>query len=155
MGARGPLPLTAHERRLRGAAGAPRTVADVGAPSRPTMPRTLGPEGRAEWRRVTRMLGERGLLDQADRAVIAAYCRTWERWLELDGITRQYAEPTPAGRALTPEWRALRECTQQLLNLAAQLGMTPASRLRLPAPAQEQQADPIVELIRRADRSAG
>lgn len=160
MGARGPLPLTAHERRIRAGAAAspapPWTAAEAAAGSRPSMPRTLGPEGRAEWRRVARALAERGLLDRADRAILTAYCRTWERWLELDALASSagYDTKTPAGRALSPEFRALRETTAMLERLAAQLGLTPASRLRMPAPPASAPADPIVELINRGHRSS-
>ena len=38
----------------------------------------------AEWRRVTPLLADVGLITNLDRAVVAGYCMAWSRWLECE-----------------------------------------------------------------------
>lgn len=151
MGERGPLPLSAREQALRGRRGEPRTLADATPVSEPRMPRGLDPEARREWRRVTALLRERGVLHEVDRAVLTLYCRTWSRWLQVDAaLGEAYLHQGAKSTIMNPLARLYRDLAQLLKELGAQLGVTPAARLRLPAPPQqEEEDDPLLELMRR------
>ena len=67
--------------------------------SQPTCPAHLSPTAKAEWKRLAGMLNQVGMLTQADRAALAAYCQAYGRWVEAE---RKLAETpallrTPAG----------------------------------------------------------
>jgi phage terminase small subunit len=47
----------------------------------PQPPSWLSREAKAEWRRVTPQLERLDLVNQEDRATLAAYCETWRRRL--------------------------------------------------------------------------
>ena len=52
------------------------------ASSAPQAPRFLGEEAKREWRRAIRILIDRGLYTELDRAALALYCAAWGRWVE-------------------------------------------------------------------------
>ena len=66
----GHRPLNEHEAK-------PRTVI-------PDPPEILKDEALAEWRRITLLLAEVGLIAKLDRAVIAGYCQAWARYVEAE-----------------------------------------------------------------------
>lgn len=88
MGSRGPRPLpdnvrqfTGTRRALRAADLADGVHPEVGCPP---MPKHLGKEARAEWRRITPLLLELNLLTQIDRSAIERYCRIYGRWQQVE-----------------------------------------------------------------------
>jgi P27 family predicted phage terminase small subunit len=113
------------------AAGAPKPSKD------------LPPEAAAEWRAVVADLATvPGLLTRADRAVLELYARTMARYRQLEAFVQangpvlvmrdergqvRYAQPCPQASLaakLLPQLRAL----------AAELGLSPASRTRIELP---------------------
>lgn len=86
-------------------------------PRIPTFPRighksVLGPAGRKEWKRVTRLLENAKVLTEADRSVLTQYCALWETFIH---------KPSEFKAA---QHSALRLC-------AVELGFTPSARVRL------------------------
>lgn len=86
-GSRGPLPKPTTLKLLEGNAG--KRALDLSAGVNPAIeipdaPRHLGKEARKEWKRITPLLEELGLLSKLDRAALALYCQVAGRLAELE-----------------------------------------------------------------------
>ena len=114
------------------------------AGSLPTCPAHLSPTAKAEWKRLARSLNGVGLLTQADRAALAAYCQAYGRWVEAE---RQLAETptllrTPSGYVQQSPWLTVANKQLELMaRFMAELGLTPSSRSRLGVVAASDGAD--------------
>jgi P27 family predicted phage terminase small subunit len=78
IGTRGPYPKPPALRLLEGGAGKrPLNLADGVNPriEVPSIPKHLCPEARKEWKRITPILEELGLISGLDRAALALYCQ--------------------------------------------------------------------------------
>lgn len=101
-----------------------------------TPPRWLDPEAKAEWRRVAPSLYTLGLLTNADRTSLSAYCKAYSRWYHAEkSMDREGLEvKTPSGfKQAQPKVAIAKGYAKQMQELAAQFGFTPASRTRLAA----------------------
>ena len=102
--------------------------------SLPTCPAHLSPTAKAEWKRLARTLNDMGVLTRVDRAVMAAYCQAWGRWVEAE---KKLAETppilrTPAGYVQQSPWLSIANKQLELMaKFMAELGLTPAARSRL------------------------
>lgn len=127
MGERGPLPNPNAIRRNK------RVSNGTIAAGRPTMPRGLAAEARAEWRRVVPEIERMGVLASVDRATIIRYVTAWAEWVELGALIAQTGLVTrgSGGEIVRNPLGLLRQDTERTLaTLAGQLALTPASRLR-------------------------
>lgn len=84
MGTRGPKPLPANVRLLRGNPGK-RRIGELLDEFRPEVeipkcPSVLWPEAKREWRRITVELERYGLISKLDRSTLAMCCQEWARW---------------------------------------------------------------------------
>lgn len=97
-------------------------------------PASLDAVGKAEWRRVSKLLTTTGVLTQADRGVLTMYCSAWSRWLKalkqveetgggvLDGEHGSYQNP----------WLAIaNRASDTAAKLGGLLGLDPTSRSRV------------------------
>ena len=87
MGARGPMPKPPALRLLEGNAGKRSLNLSDGVNPRieiPAPPQHLGREARKEWKRITPLLEELGLISGLDRAALALYCQSAGRLAELE-----------------------------------------------------------------------
>lgn len=77
-GSRGPLPKPDALRALEGSKRRPLNLADGVNPTIeiPSIPKHLNPEARKEWRRITPLLEELGLISGLDRTALGLYCQT-------------------------------------------------------------------------------
>ena len=90
MGERGPVPKGYTRRRnKRYSSGTSVIVA------RPSLPRALPEEGKAEWRRVVPQLEEIGLLATIDRGVLIRYCQAWADWVRVRTAAGTLREADP------------------------------------------------------------
>lgn len=132
------------KRPLNGAEPKPRK-------GRPPCPKHLTGEARKEWNRVSRLLEKVGVLTHADRGVLAAYCQAWAKWVD--------AETTLAGEELvlksdkgnmyqSPWVGVARQAMNDMVKLGAELGLTPASRVRLKVEPPEEEEDIAAQLFR-------
>lgn len=86
-GSRGPLPKPAALRLLEGNAGKRTLDLTAGINPRievPSAPRHLGQEAKREWKRITPILEELGLVSGLDRTALALYCQAAGRLAELE-----------------------------------------------------------------------
>jgi P27 family predicted phage terminase small subunit len=86
-GSRGPLPKPAALRALEGNAGKRAYSTSDGINPRvesPPAPRHLGLEAKKEWKRITPLLEELGLVSGLDRAALGLYCQSVGRLSELE-----------------------------------------------------------------------
>jgi P27 family predicted phage terminase small subunit len=100
----------------------------------PTCPAHLSPTAKAEWKRLVGQLVGLGMMSDLDRAVLAAYCQTYGRWVEAE---RRLAE-TPAliklqtGYVQQNPWLAVSNKQLELMHrLMTEMGLTPVSRSRV------------------------
>lgn len=130
-------------------------------PGCPECPPHLGDAARAEWFRLATTLHKIGILTTIDRAAFAAYCQAWGRWVEAEDKIAQLAPMvrTPSGYVQQNPWIGVANKQIDLMTrLAAELGLTPASRTRVTAlralPADPAQAIEIV-IVRPEDKASG
>ena len=104
-------------------------------PGVPDRPSHLGPEACAEWDRVSAVLQVQGIITQADRAALAAYCVAWGRWVEAERKVKEMGAVVKAPRTGVPMQNPFlsiaNNAMAQMIKLAAEFGMTPSSRTRL------------------------
>ncbi|WP_309083082.1 phage terminase small subunit P27 family [Chelativorans sp.] len=98
------------------------------------MPGTLQATAKAEWKRLARQLHQLGALTELDRAVLAAYCQAYGRWVEAERKLKETPTllKTPAGYVQPSPWLAISNKSVDLMHkFAAELGLSPASRSRV------------------------
>lgn len=167
-GARGPLPKPAALKLLEGNAGKRALDLSAGVNPRievPDAPRHLGREARKEWKRITPLLEELGLISGLDRAALALYCQVAGRLAELEtsfnnkvqahvdkGI--DYADAVyEVSHGITPSGYAQQSVLVQLINrqrdqvhrYLMHFGLSPAARGRVQASNNIQLGLPGVE----------
>lgn len=91
----------------------------------PSCPEWLKDEGRREWNRLVKELTDLGMLTQLERGAMAAYCQAWA----------EFRCAVEEGSFTTRDIAAKR-----LIRLAAELGLTPASRSRVQVQKKERNA---------------
>lgn len=116
----------------------------------PRCPPHLNAAARKEWRRLAAPLWRMGVLTVADRAAMAAYCQAWARWVEAE--EKLAGTPpllkTPSGYVQQSPWISIANKQMELMNrFAAELGLTPAARMRL-AVKDEAVAEPVKVVLR-------
>ena len=117
----------------------------------PDAPRHLGKEARKEWRRITPLLEELGLISGLDRSALALYCQTAGRLAELETAFNakvqahvdngvDYAEAVyQVSHATTPSGYAQQSVLVQLISRNREqlhrylqhFGLSPAARGRV------------------------
>lgn len=155
-GSRGPLPKPAALRLLEGNAGKRSLDLAAGVNPRievPSAPRHLGIEARKEWRRITPLLEELGLISGLDRSALALYCQAAGRLAELEtAFNGQVARLVDGGadyadavyqvsHAVTPSGYAQQSVLVQLIGKHREqlnrylmhFGLSPAARGRVQA----------------------
>ena len=117
--------------------------------ARPRRPKWLAGEARKKWSEVIKILDEMGVLTVADGDVVGRYCEMHSWWVQLRAFVAQYGEgypvKNPKGEVIS--YRQFPQavlCVKVLVRvdaLAAELGLSPASRARLEVSAQPVDAD--------------
>ncbi len=130
---------------------------------RPTCPDFLSRPAKAEWKRIVPELEAMGLLTKVDRTALAAYCQAYGRWYEAENKIKKlekqlldnnkdaadaYLLKTQAGNVIiSPLLSVANRCMEQMKSFMVEFGMTPACRSRISANPQEEDIDPIGEII--------
>jgi P27 family predicted phage terminase small subunit len=98
-------------------------------------PPELSEAARAEWDRVIGELIAEERVTLLDRSVLSAYCVTFASWMEAEALCRQYGPviKSPSGYPVqSPYAIHANQQRDAMLRCAAELGLTPASRLKFP-----------------------
>jgi P27 family predicted phage terminase small subunit len=154
MGQRGPLAKPTQLKVLQGNPGKRALNLSDGVNPRveiPSAPRHLTKEAAKEWKRITPILEELGLISGLDRAALALYCQSVGRLTELETAFNarvkgkvdgglDYAEAVfEVSQALTPNGYAQQSVIVQLIRNARHevhkylmhFGLSPAARARV------------------------
>ena len=100
----------------------------------PDCPEHLSDEARAEWHRLVETLVSMGVITIVDRAVLAAYCQAYGRWVEAEEKLREtpLLIKTPSGYVQQSPWLGIANRQMELMGrYMAEIGLTPASRSRV------------------------
>lgn len=108
-------------------------------PGIPSCPEHLDGPAREEWDRITIQLGRLGLLTQADRAAVAAYCSAYGRWVAAEKLVAKgilYTPKKSEGEApglvkVNPAVRVAHDAMILMHKFLSEFGLSPASRARL------------------------
>lgn len=176
MGGRGPLPKPTALRALEGNAG--KRPLDLGGGVNPRIaipspPKHLGQEARKEWKRITPLLEELGLISGLDRTALALYCQAAGRLAELETAFNgkvavlvakgmDYSDAVyEASYAVTPSGYAQQSVIVQLIKSAREqvnrylmhFGLSPAARGRVQPSNYVQPTLPGIDAKPEAPRS--
>lgn len=116
----------------------------------PPCPRELGGVARKEWRRISKILAQLGLISTLDRATLTAYCSAWETFMEAEMKIRESGKvvmigakkiikkngdvETVGGYPQQNPWLPIRnKAIEQIRAFCAEFGMSPAARVRVRA----------------------
>jgi P27 family predicted phage terminase small subunit len=178
-GSRGPLPKPAALRLLEGNAGKRPLDLSAGINPRievPSAPKHLGQEARKEWKRITPILAELGLVSGLDRAALALYCQAVGRLSELETAFNgqvdrlvtvekvDYADAVyKASYSVTPSGYAQQSVIVQLIKSHREqvnrylmhFGLSPAARGRVQASNYVQPTLPGIDPAPTTNKPAG
>ena len=124
----------------------------------PEMPIHLSEREKEVWDNTIELLKPAKLLEKIDVAILAAYCSSYVRWMlceeeinKLLKVTTRYAlisEGAAGGDIVNPMVNISRRERADTIAFAAQLGMTPASRIRAQL-VEKQPENPFANLKKR------
>jgi P27 family predicted phage terminase small subunit len=103
-------------------------------PALPDAPEHLTDVAKEEWQRLAKELFDAGILTNADRGALAAYCEAWADWVDArkhidsDGKTIL----SPKGFEMQSPWVTIsNRAINTMMKIAAEFGLTPSSRSRI------------------------
>lgn len=147
MGQRGPKKLPSNVHRLRGnpsKLGAGELLDEVRPPVEiPSCPNHLLPDARKEWRRITPLLEQLGLIAKIDLAALAVYCQSYGRWRQAELKIRELNEQspltmpglvgkTPSGYEQVSVWLQISNRSVETMHkFLCEFGMSPSARSRV------------------------
>lgn len=108
----------------------------------PSPPEWLQGEGLAEWNRKAPLLYEQGTLALVDDVILAAYCRSWQMFVEIEQMMQKQklVISRKNGSKMKNPLAAMRnEALDRMVKLASELGIGASSRsgINLPKPKSE------------------
>jgi P27 family predicted phage terminase small subunit len=134
-------------------------------PLAPKRPSWLVGEARREWERIAPELEKLGLLTVVDGAALAAYCQAYATMVQAEKelrahfrkhkkLTVTYVNKFGAENEVPhPAIKIARDAAATMKSFLTEFGLTPASRVRLAMPRQEEPDD--YEAFRRRGRASG
>ena len=159
---RGPKPMPTHLKLVTGNRGRrrlPENEPDVSSEC-PEPPAHLVGPALDEWHNHASTLHSVGILTKTDRAVLAAYCQLYGRWveaelalaahrkrmIELGDDAEGFLTSTPNGANMQhPLVGVANTAARDMVRYAAELGLTPSARTRVTAAPKARKADPAAK----------
>jgi P27 family predicted phage terminase small subunit len=121
----------------------------------PEPPDFLCQEAVAEWHRQVPVLHKRGMVIALDRSIVAAYCQSYARWRGAEAVLADLGRDDQTGMggliSLNPKTgrqvphpmiAICRAAARDVARLASEIGLSPASRLRINAEPPPSADDP-------------
>jgi P27 family predicted phage terminase small subunit len=104
----------------------------------PECPDYLDDEAKAEWFRMAKVLQDMGLLTQADRTALAAYCVAYSRWMAAEAQVRRLGtivkSPLKNFPMKSPYLTVADQALETMRKFMVEFGLTPSSRSRIRVP---------------------
>lgn len=119
----------------------------------PPAPEWLVPEARALWDELSEMLVRLRVLTEADRPALELTCATWARWKQAAQVLTEQGHSMLVDReegvvvVVRPEVRIEADAARRLRLLLGEFGLTPSSRARVATTGEDQERDPMDELL--------
>lgn len=111
----------------------------------PDAPSFLDAEARAEWDRTSEVLAAMGLLTQADRSALAAYCVAYSRWVQAEAQVAKFGtivkSPEKGFPMKSPYLTVADQALEAMRKLMVEFGLTPSSRSRIRLPENGRSVD--------------
>ena len=110
-----------------------------------------------EWNRVAGLGISKLVVTAADRAVLAAYCMAYSRWMAAEKAIAELASKDKFGRGLiiktsngnvvqNPMVGVANKARESMARMASELGLTPVSRTRMNIKQSESPDDPFADI---------
>lgn len=119
----------------------------------PPPPAQLGVDGRREWRRISKILRDLKLLNDADRTAMHAYCDAYQRWYranrEYDRIEREnigrglWVQNKTGGLSAHPVVATRDKLSAELRRYLNEFGLTPSARTGLSVSTPEETSEQV------------
>lgn len=119
--------------RINDAQPKPRPVA-------PKVPKELSPVAKKHYKKISETLERLGVLTEIDGAALFAYCAAYGRWIEAEQTIKEKGllYKSPAGAVgVSPMVRIANQAIDQMMKIASEFGMTPASRTKIKVDADD------------------
>ena len=104
----------------------------------PDCPEFLDEVAREEWDRISVVLSEVGLLTQADRSALAAYCVAYSRWVAAEKQVAKFGtivkSPEKNFPMKSPYLTVADQSLETMRKFLVEFGLTPSSRSRIRVP---------------------
>jgi P27 family predicted phage terminase small subunit len=139
-----PLPAVEHARRGNPSKLHLEDLLEVRPPVEiPAHPTHLLPAAKKEWKRITPLLAELGLIAKIDMAALAVYCQAYGRWHDAERKIQALnkADPvalpglateTPSGYTQMSVWLQIsNRAVDQMHKMLCEFGMSPSARSRV------------------------
>ena len=100
----------------------------------PDCPRWLSGKARKVWEKLAPMLGNMGVLTEADEIALAVTCSLYARYKDLERIIDKKGytgKSSKSGKRAMPELAMSRDCLRLLKSFLSEFGLTPSSRSRI------------------------
>lgn len=118
----------------------------------PKCPSWLEPEAKKEWRRMSKVLEQIGVLTEVDAAAFAGYCQAYSRWKEAEEFLTKHGTifKTPSGYIQqVPQVSIAQTYLKIMKDFCSEFGLTPSARTRIKAgTAGGEATDPMEDLLR-------
>lgn len=118
----------------------------------PKCPSWLEPEAKKEWRRMSKVLEQIGVLTQVDGAAFAGYCQAYARWKEAEEFLTKHGTifKTPSGYIQqVPQVSIAQTYLKIMKDFCSEFGLTPSARTRIKASTETGKIDDPMEDILR------
>lgn len=118
----------------------------------PKCPSWLDSEAKKEWRRMSKLLEQLGVLTEIDMAAFSGYCQAYARWKEAEEFISKHGTivKTPSGYwQQVPQVSIAQTYLKIMKDFCSEFGLTPSTRSRINLGATKGASDdPMEEMLR-------
>ena len=116
----------------------------------PNPPEWLKNEGLAEWNRISPLLFKQGTLGLVDGVLLAAYCRTYELYVNIEKqlkVRNQTIKRANGSKMKNPVITIFFQTQDRLIKLANELGIGASSRANISLPEEPKEENKAQQWI--------